>query len=74
VNVTFAGVMPALCNVGIELLYMLYVLTYANPLGLLGHVGKVILFLLSCIVQKHSEKVKIMQLLNDSQKVPLSLS
>ncbi len=53
-------VVPAgqLCNVGIELLYMLYNLTYANPLGLLEHIGKVILFLLSCVVWKYSEKVK----------------
>jgi hypothetical protein len=29
-------------NVGIELLYMLYKLMYANPLGLLEHVGKVV--------------------------------
>ncbi len=47
-----------LCNVGVELLYALYELMYANPLGLLEHVGKVILFLLSCAVWKHSEKVK----------------
>ncbi len=45
-------------NVGIVLLYVLYELTYANPLGLLEYVGKVIHFLLSCIVRKHSEKVK----------------
>jgi hypothetical protein len=42
-------------NVGVELLYMLYKLLYTKPLGLLEHVGKVILFLLSCIVWKHSE-------------------
>ena len=45
-------------NVCIELLYALYELTYANPLGLLEHVRKVVLFLLSCVVEKHSEKVK----------------
>jgi hypothetical protein len=45
-------------NVGVELLYVLYELTYTNPLGLLEHVGKVMLFLLSCVVWKHSEKVK----------------
>jgi hypothetical protein len=45
-------------NEGIELLYALYELMYANPLGLLEHIGKVILFLLGCVVWKHSEKVK----------------
>jgi hypothetical protein len=45
-------------NVGIELLHALYELVYANPLGLLEHVGKVALLLLSCVVWKHSEKVK----------------
>jgi hypothetical protein len=57
--VTWA-VVPAgqLCNVGIELLYALYKLAYANSLGLLEHVGKVVVFLLSCIVWKHSEKVE----------------
>ena len=44
--------------VGIELLYALYKLTYANPLGLLEHVGKVVFFLLSRVVWKHSEKVE----------------
>ncbi len=52
-------------DVGIELLYALYELTYANPLGLLEHVGKVILFMLSCLVWKHSEKS------NDSPKSSL---
>ena len=54
------AVVPAgqLGNVGVELLYALYELTYANPLGLLEHVGKVVFFLLSCIVWKHSEKVE----------------
>ncbi len=45
-------------NVGIELLYALYKLTYANPLGLLEHIGKVVFFLLSRIVWKHSDKVE----------------
>ncbi len=45
-------------NVGVELLYALYKLAYANPLGLLEHVGKEILFLLCCVVWKHSEKVE----------------
>ncbi len=54
------AVVPAgqLRNAGIELLYVLYELTYANPLGLLEHVVKVVLLLLSCVVWKHSEKVK----------------
>jgi hypothetical protein len=45
-------------DIGIELLYALYKLMYAKPLGLLEHVEKVILFLFSCVVWKHSEKVK----------------
>jgi hypothetical protein len=54
------AVVPAgqLHNVGVELLYALYELTYANPLGLLEHVGKVVFFLISCVVWKHSEKVE----------------
>jgi hypothetical protein len=54
------AVVPAgqLHDIGVELLYILYELAYANPLELLEHVRKVILFLLSCIVWKHSEKVK----------------
>ncbi len=54
------AVVPAgkLRNVGIELLYALYKLGYANPLGLLEHVGKVVLLLLSCVVGKYSEKVE----------------
>jgi hypothetical protein len=54
------GLVPAgqLCNVGIELLYALYKLAYANPLELFEHLGKVGLLLLSCIVEKHSEKVE----------------
>ncbi len=57
--VTWA-VVPAwqLHIVGIELLYALYKLTYANMLGLLEHVGKVVLLLLSHIVGKHGEKVE----------------
>jgi hypothetical protein len=57
--VTWA-VVPAgqLRDVGIELLYALYKLTYTNPLGLLEHVGKLVLFLLSFVVWKHSEEVK----------------
>jgi hypothetical protein len=59
-NIVAWAVVPArqLHNLGIELLYMLYQLTYANPLELLEHIGKIILFLLSCVVWKHSEKVK----------------
>ncbi len=54
------AVVPAgqLRNVGVELLYALYKLACANPLGLFEHVGKVVLLLLSCVVGKHSEKVE----------------
>ncbi len=54
------AVIPAgqLRDGGVELLYALYKLAYANPLGLLEHIGKVVLFLLSCVVGKHSEKVE----------------
>ncbi len=45
-------------NVGGELLYALYELVYTNPLGLLEHIGKVVLLLLSWVVGKHSEKVE----------------
>jgi hypothetical protein len=59
INIAWA-VVPAgqLHNIGVELLYLLDKLMYASPLGLLEHVGKVEFFLLSCIVCKHSEKVK----------------
>jgi hypothetical protein len=40
------------------LLYVLYDVVYANPSGLLEHVGKVVLLLLSCVVWKYSEKMK----------------
>jgi hypothetical protein len=44
------AVVPAgqLRNVGIELLYPLYELACTNPLGLLEHIGKVVLLFLSC--------------------------
>jgi hypothetical protein len=53
------AVVPAeqLCDVGVELLYVPYKLTYPIPLGLLEHVGKVVLFLLSHVVGKHGEKM-----------------
>jgi hypothetical protein len=59
-SIVAQAVVPAgqLHDVGAELLYALYELTYANPLGLLEHIGKLVFFLLSCIVRKHSEKVK----------------
>jgi hypothetical protein len=44
--------------VGVELLYVLYKLAYANPLGLLEHIRKEVFFLLHCVVGKHSEKVE----------------
>ncbi len=42
------AVVPAgqLHDVGVELLYALYELAYANPLGLLEHIGKVVFFVL----------------------------
>ncbi len=54
------AVVPAghLWDVGVEPLYALCKLMYANLLGLLEHVGKVVLFLLSHVVWKHSEKVE----------------
>ncbi len=54
------AVVPAgqLRNVGVELLYALYELTYPNPLEFLEHVRKVVLFLLSCVVGKHGEMVE----------------
>jgi hypothetical protein len=54
------AVVPAgqLRNLSVELLYALYKLAYANPLGLLKHIGKVVFFMLHCIVGKLSEKVE----------------
>jgi hypothetical protein len=45
-------------NVGTELLYTTYKLMYVDALGLLKYIGDIVLFLLSCIDGKHSEKVK----------------
>ena len=45
-------------NVGIELLYTMYKLTYIDTLGLLKYIGDLVLFLLSCVDGKRSEKVK----------------
>ncbi len=45
-------------DVGMELLYALYKLMYANLLGLLEHIENVVLLLLSCVVGKHGEKVE----------------
>ncbi len=72
-NIIAQAVVPAgqLCDKGIELLYVLYKLTYANPLGLLEHVGKVAVFLLSRVVWKHGGKVEMMQSLNDLCESPL---
>jgi hypothetical protein len=54
------AVVPAwqLRYLSIEMLYALYKLMYANPMGLLEHVGKVVLLLLSCVGGKHGEKVE----------------
>jgi hypothetical protein len=45
-------------NVGIELLYMTYKLTYVDALGLLKYIGDVVLFLLCRVDGKRSEQVK----------------
>ncbi len=57
--VTWA-VVPAghLHSIGIELLYVLHKLMYANSLGLLKHIGKVVLLLLSLVVGKLGEQVE----------------
>jgi hypothetical protein len=58
-NVAWAVISAGqLRDVGVALLYALYELAYVNPLGFLEHIGKVVLFLLSCVVGKHSEKVE----------------
>jgi hypothetical protein len=45
-------------NVGIELLYTTYKLMYVDALGLLKYISDIVLFLLSCVDGKRSEKVK----------------
>ncbi len=45
-------------DVGIELLYTMYELMQVDALGLLKYVLDVVLFLLSCVDGKCSEKVK----------------
>ncbi len=45
-------------NVGVELLYTTYNLMHVDALGLLKYIQDVVLFLLSCIDGKRSEKVK----------------
>ncbi len=45
-------------DVGVELLYMTYKLTYVDELGLLKYIGDVVLFLLCHVDGKHSEQVK----------------
>jgi hypothetical protein len=47
-----------LCDVGVELLYTPYKLAYIDALGLLKYILDVVLFLLSSIDGKCSEKVK----------------
>jgi hypothetical protein len=47
-----------LCDVGIELLYSPYKLTYIDALGLLKYICDVVLLLLSCTDGKHGEKVE----------------
>jgi hypothetical protein len=45
-------------SVGVELFYRAYKLTYIDVLGLLKYIGDIVLFLLSCVNGKRSEKVK----------------
>ncbi len=54
-------------NVSVELLYMMYKLTYVDVLRLLKyigdivlflHIGDIVLFLLSCVDGKRGEQVK----------------
>ncbi len=45
-------------DIGIELLYTTYKLTYVDVLGLLKYIGDIVLFLLRCVDGNRSEKVK----------------
>jgi hypothetical protein len=45
-------------NVGVELLYTLYELTYIDKLGLLKYIGDIVIFLLSRVDGEHGKKVK----------------
>ncbi len=68
------AVVPAgqLRDVGVELLYALDKLAYANPLGLLEHVGKVVFFLLRAALFGNTvRRWNITHLSNDSRKSPL---
>ncbi len=47
-----------LCNVGVELLYMPYKLAYVDALGFPKYIRDIVLFLLSSIDGKCSEKVR----------------
>ncbi len=47
-----------LCNIGVDLFFMLHKLMHADALGFLEHVCDVESFLLSCGVGKHGEKVE----------------
>ncbi len=68
------AVVPAgqLCNIGIELLYELYKLAYANPLlGLLEHVGKVFFSCSTALLGNTVKRWNITHSPNDSCKSPL---
>ncbi len=52
-------------NVGIELLYTMYKLTYVDALRLFKYIGDIVLFLLSCVDGKCSEKMKHDAVVND---------
>jgi hypothetical protein len=47
-----------LSNVGIELLYSMYKLTYVDALGLLNYICNVVLFLLCRVDGKHGEQME----------------
>ncbi len=47
-----------MCDVGIELLYSTYKLTYVDALWLLKYIRDIVLFLLSRVDWKGGEKVK----------------
>jgi hypothetical protein len=47
-----------MCDVGVELFYMLHKLTHDDVLGFLEHVCDVVPLLLSHVVGEHGEKVE----------------
>ncbi len=45
-------------NIGNELLYLMYKLTYVDALGLLKYIGDIVLFLLCRVDGEHGEQVE----------------